>query len=42
MTQICAFKEKEKEGDERKPQLDDLWKVPMLSGLWKVLMLGGL
>jgi len=32
MIKICAFKEKEKEGGEGRPQL---------SGLWKVLMLGG-
>jgi len=42
MTQIRAFKEKEREGGERRPQLDELWKVPMLGGLWKVFMFGGL
>jgi hypothetical protein len=35
MIQICAFKEKEKERDERKPQLGGQWKVPMLGGPWK-------
>jgi hypothetical protein len=28
MIQINAFKEKEKEGGEGRPQLDGLWKVP--------------
>ncbi len=35
MIQIRAFKEKEKERGEGRPQLDGQWKVPMESGLWK-------
>jgi hypothetical protein len=35
MVQICAFEEKEKEGDEQRPQLGGQWKLPMLGGLWK-------
>jgi hypothetical protein len=38
MIQICAFKEKEKEGGEGRPQLDGLWKVPMFGGPWKVFV----
>ncbi len=30
--QNSPFKNKEKEGGERRPQLDGLWKVPMLGG----------
>jgi hypothetical protein len=41
MIQICAFKEKEKEGGEGRPQLGGEWKVPMFSDQWKVPMLGG-
>jgi hypothetical protein len=41
MIQICAFKEKEKEGGERKPQLGGQWKVPMLGGQWGSIFLGG-
>jgi len=41
MTWIHAFKEKEKEGSEGRPQLDGLWKVPMFGGLRKVLMFSG-
>jgi hypothetical protein len=32
MIQIRAFKEKEKEICEKKPQFDAQWKVPMFSG----------
>jgi hypothetical protein len=35
MIQIRAFKEKEKKGDEKRPQLGGQWKVPMLGGPWK-------
>jgi hypothetical protein len=35
------FKEKEKEGGERRFELGGQWKVPMLCGPWKVLVLGG-
>jgi hypothetical protein len=44
------FKDNEKEGGERRSQLNGQWKVlllggpwkvPLLSGLWKVPMLGG-
>jgi len=42
ITWIRAFKKKEKEKGERKPQLGGLWKVPMLGGPWKVPMFGGL
>ncbi len=35
MIQIHAFKKKEKEGGERKPQLGGQWKVPIFGGLWK-------
>jgi hypothetical protein len=31
MIQICAFKDKEKEGNEGRPQLGGLWKVLMFS-----------
>jgi hypothetical protein len=41
MTQICAFKEKEKEGGEGRPPLNSLWKIPMFGGLWNVLMFCG-
>jgi hypothetical protein len=33
MIQIHAFKEKEKEGGEGKPQLGGQWKAPMLGTL---------
>jgi hypothetical protein len=33
MTQIHAFKEKLKEGGERRPPFGVLWKVSMLGGL---------
>jgi hypothetical protein len=36
MIQIRAFKEKEKEGGERKPQFGGRSKVPMLGGPLKV------
>jgi hypothetical protein len=42
MIQIPAFKQKEKEESEGRPQLGGHWKVPMLSGPWKVPMFGGL
>jgi hypothetical protein len=41
MIQIHAFKEKEKEGNEGRPQLGDQWKVPSLVALGKNPMLGG-
>jgi hypothetical protein len=41
MIRICPFKEKEKEGGEKKSQFNNQWKVPMFGGQWKVLMLGG-
>ncbi len=34
MIQINAFKEKEKGGGERRPQLGGQWKVPMFGGPW--------
>jgi hypothetical protein len=34
MNQIRAFKEKEKEGGEGRPQLGGKWKVLMRSGQW--------
>jgi hypothetical protein len=33
MIQICAFKEKEKEGGEGEPQLGGQWKAPSLVAL---------
>jgi hypothetical protein len=33
MILIYAFKEKEKEGGEGRPQLGDQWKVSMFGGL---------
>jgi hypothetical protein len=38
MIQICAFRKKEKEGSEGRPQLGGLWKVSMFGGLCKVPM----
>jgi hypothetical protein len=35
MIKICTFKDKEKEGGERRPQLGGQWKAPMLGGFWK-------
>ncbi len=35
MIQIRAFKGKEKEGCEGRPELGGQWKVPLLGGLWK-------
>jgi hypothetical protein len=35
MIRIRTFKEKEKEGGERRPQLGGLWKVSMFGGPWK-------
>jgi hypothetical protein len=29
------FKQKKKEGSEKRPQLSGLWKVPMFGGQWK-------
>jgi hypothetical protein len=42
MIQIRAFKKKEKEGGEGKPQLGGQWKVPMFGDPWKLPMFGGL
>jgi hypothetical protein len=42
MTQIHTFKEKEKEGGEKRPQLGGLWKVSMVGGFWKVPMFSDL
>jgi hypothetical protein len=41
MIQICAFKEKEKEGGEGRFQLDGQWKVPSLVAFEMNPMLGG-
>jgi hypothetical protein len=35
------FKEYEKEGGERRSQLNGQWKVLMLDGPWKVPLFGG-
>jgi hypothetical protein len=35
------FKEKEKEGCERRIQFGGQWKVSMLGGPWKVPLFGG-
>jgi hypothetical protein len=40
MIWICPFKEKEKEKDEERSQLNGQWKVVMFSGPWKVPMFG--
>jgi hypothetical protein len=41
MIQICAFKEKEKEGGEERPQLGGRWKVPSLMAFETNLMFKG-
>jgi hypothetical protein len=43
MIQICAFKEKEKEKGEGKPQLGDKWKVSSLvaNGRFQCLVVNG-
>jgi hypothetical protein len=41
MIQIRPFKEKEKEGGERRSQLSDQWKVPLFGCPWKVPLLSG-
>jgi hypothetical protein len=38
MIRIHLFKEKEKEGGERRSQFSGQWKVPMFGGQWKVPM----
>jgi hypothetical protein len=35
MIRICPFKEREKEGGERRSQLGGQWKVSMIGAQWK-------